>query len=335
MNSLLEIGFEGENVGVCTVGDEGKGRSCISIENGYHRTEQDTDTVQKTILFNSDNSNIIEADTPTDLMWHSWFAENDLYNFHFELKNAEAFSMEKIPDMKTEASKIIFYRLLYLAGLTKAKFTEINIEVIMKKNLRLESIKNENIRLEKNSGMLKTEEHSLVSKAINKFHEKSKNEKLPETVKGHDDEGIIGLESNFKKNRNKNCASATSYYFPAAQSIAAHMEPELANDRTGLKILHEMIFYWRDLEGQYYSPPNDAKKGYYSSRSNEEGNGSDNISSGEDEERKAEDDYFHEYPGEKKQARYQRKLAEAVGGQRLFACLLACLLGCLPACLTD
>ena len=310
LNSLLEVEVEveveRENIGFCNVDNNGNGKdgSCFSSESGYivyDRKGQHTDIVKKTISSETDFSNKILSDTPTDLMWHNWFSENDDYNLLFELKNAEKFSINEIADKKVETSKNIFYRLLYLAGLNQSKFTEINNEIIIKKNLRLE--------------MRKTEELSLMSTMINKFYEKDKNEKYFGKVEKSENEEIIGMESIIKMNRVEKCALATSYYFPAAQNVAAHMEPELSNDRTGLKILHEMIFYWRDLEGHYYSPPNDAKKGYYSSRSNEQSNGSDDIlSEDKDEDKKAEDDYFHEYPGEKKEARYQRKLAEAVGG---------------------
>lgn len=334
MSSLLDSGLEGEIDGVCNASlNESGDLVCLHDQNGKNQngdnlndfgiTEEAIRTFNKNKLMDTSPSNLIydnDTDTATDLMWQTWFAEYDNQNLLIELKNAETFTIEKTVENKTDAAKNIFFRLLFLVGLTESKLMEIRDEMMRKMKLRLEGIRMENLLLEKNPEILKAGEHSLIFEAVNKFYGKTsnisrlKNEEeveIKEIEIKTDLTVIYDIESNYKRNIHHICKAATSYYFPAAESVAAHIETELSDGRAGLKILHEMIFFWRDMEGIYYSPPNNSRKGYYSSRHNE-GN-VDGMK--EKEKRKAEDDFYHEFPGEKKEARYQRKLAEAVGGE--------------------
>jgi TPR repeat protein len=94
---------------------------------------------------------------------------------------------------------------------------------------------------------------------------------------------------------------SSMHYFPAARHVDAHRLSQLPS--TGMQVVHELIHIWREEEGDYYSHGGGTWPGA-AAQMGEPGSA----------QRQAEDDFFQEYAGEKKEDRYQRKMAEANDG---------------------
>jgi TPR repeat protein len=94
---------------------------------------------------------------------------------------------------------------------------------------------------------------------------------------------------------------SSMHYFPAARHVDAHRLSRLPT--TGMQVVHELIHIWREEEGEYYSHGGGTWPGA-AAQMGEPGSA----------QRQAEDDFFQEYAGEKKEDRYQRKMAEANDG---------------------
>ena len=308
--------------------------------------DTDTDIYWQTLFADNDRNDILlelskfGSSAPADNLPRP---SNALKNNE---KNVEENTVEKSDEKGEEksegSSKHEFYLKLFNMGLTRDKVLSLVSDIentrIVEEDKELEALKGNLPRI------LSVEENSFISEAIknipgdsytlprqstgisrekNLTEEeeeskgnnlgKNKNEKEQKNVDPIPPVTIRKLASRRNdvtvsslKNDDQICRASVAHYFPAAQSIAGHLEHELVEGRTSLKVLHEMIFRWREEEGEYYS----VSSGRMENVPQEGDVGAKET----DEEKRAVEDFYREYPREKKEERHQRKLAEATRG---------------------
>jgi TPR repeat protein len=153
------------------------------------------------------------------------------------------------------------------------------------------------------SGRLTDQEFSVVTESIRSMAESTNSSALPavptdRTIHTHGTHhGPVGGQERVREDN----LLSSMHYFPAARHVDAHRLSQLPT--TGMQVVHELIHIWREEEGEYYSHGGGTWPGA-AAQMGEPGSA----------QRKAEDDFFQEYAGEKKEDRYQRKKAEATDG---------------------
>ena len=313
----------------------------------------------------------IERETGTDLYWHNLLVANDIFDLPSLLQSADTAVKNDKNENENELriSQLPIFKEKFILGMTNADIgTGANRRTgtggsegdqnDFKKKIPVDVKK-----------VTKLEENSLISKAINILKYKNKYPyNSTDNDNDNDNDSEISPHQHIYKSESlkselsetQTCQIAATHYFPAAQSVVAHVEGELYEERTGLKVLHEIIFEWRNYEGEYYSPPpipgqsnNNNNKGEDSNSDSDSASSSSDGNKGKGEKvvdgekekgkekgigkgkgkgkedsvpvpvdgKQAEEDYYLEYPRESRENRYQRKLAEAMRGESVSQCV--------------
>lgn len=238
-----------------------------------------------------------------DLYWHDFYASLDSEETWSEyLKGLRSSAADGKEDATSEHTQ----RRLLLADLAETDLAQ-RPEGIRDKPESKSWILNykEPSGFGGESGRLTDEEYSVVTESIRSIAERKVSTASGGLTADHGTYTHSGINQGAGMDRSNTAEEdsliSSMHYFPAARRVDAHRLSLLPN--TGMQVLHELIHIWREEEGEYYSRPAGAWPG-----------AATQIGEPGSAQRQAEDDFFQEYAGEKKEDRYQRKLVEAENG---------------------